>query len=98
MKRLAACIAVALAACGQPEQTYTAEYELNFVRGCEAQGAPRQVCVCSWARVEAEVPRAELEALERMPAAQRPSSPVQQKLEDFARQCAAAYAEDGGGI
>lgn len=84
-------IAAALAACGQSvEQGYLPAYELNFMRGCEAQGAPRAVCACSWARVEAEIPRAELDRLERLPAAARPNDPVQKQLESFALQCTVA--------
>jgi hypothetical protein len=83
-----------LAACTPPaEQGYPPAYELNFMRGCEAQGAPREVCACSWARVAAEVPRADLDGLERLPAAQRPDSPVQKQIEGFALQCIAEHAQ-----
>lgn len=83
---------LALSACSPPQQGYPPAYELNFMRGCEAQGAPRAVCACSWARVEAEVPRADLDRLERAPASQRPNDPVQKQLEGFALQCAAENA------
>jgi hypothetical protein len=83
-----------LAACTPPaEQGYPPAYELNFMRGCEAQGAPRAVCACSWARVAAEVPRAELDRLERTPAAARPDDPVQKQLEGFALQCTTEHAQ-----
>lgn len=85
------CIAAALAACTQPQQGYPPGYEVNFVRGCETQGAPREVCTCVWARVAAEVPRADLDALERAPAAERASMPANKQLEGFAAQCMTEY-------
>ena len=91
MKRLTIAL-LALCGCGQAEQGYPPAYELNFMQGCEAQGAPRAVCACSWARIEAEIPRAELERLERMPAAQRPADPLQKRLQSLALQCASAEA------
>jgi hypothetical protein len=93
LKRLiVALFALAGASCSQPEAGYPPAYELNFMRGCEAQGAPRAVCACSWARIAADVPRADLDGLERLPAAQRPESPVQQQIEGFALQCMAEHA------
>jgi hypothetical protein len=86
--------ALLLSGCAPPtEQGYPPAYEINFMRGCEAQGAPREVCACSWTRVAAEVPRAELDRLERAPAAARPDDPVQKQLEGFARQCATEHAQ-----
>jgi hypothetical protein len=88
--RLAIALCLALAACGA-EQGYPPSYELNFMQACQAQGASSAVCACAWARVEAEVPRRDLDALEHLPAAERPAYPVQKQLETFGVQCAAEH-------
>ena len=80
--------AAALTACQQQPAGYTPEYRLNFVRACEAQRPPAGICQCTWERIETEIPRADFDALERMPAAQRDASPIQARIRDLALECA----------
>ena len=87
--RLAAALLlfISLAACGNAATGYPPQYELNFIRSCEAQNPPAGVCQCTWDKIEAQIPRSEFDAFERMPAAQRSSSPIQQRLQSFALEC-----------
>lgn len=89
MRRIATALALvaALAGCGAPAAGYPPQYELNFVRACEAQNPPAGVCQCTWDKVEAQIPRSEFDAFERMPGAQRSSSPIQRQLQSFALEC-----------
>lgn len=87
-RAVVALFAIALASCGRTEAGYPPQYELNFVRACEAQGAPGEICRCIWGKIATEIPRTDFDALERMPAAQRASSPTQHRIEDLAKQCA----------
>lgn len=84
---IAFVLGVALAGCGAPAAGYPPQYELNFVRACQAHSPPAGVCQCTWDKVEAQIPRNEFDAFERMPAAQRPSSPIQRQLQSFALEC-----------
>jgi hypothetical protein len=86
---LAAC-AAALAACGQQpaSQTYPPQFELNFIRACQAQGPSQAFCACNWEKVEAEIAPADFAAFERLPATEQASHPVQQQIERFALECA----------
>jgi len=80
----------ALAACGQSApETYPPQFELNFMRACQAQGPSSQFCGCTWEKIEAEVAPADFASFERLPAAEQPSHPVQQQIEQFALECAA---------
>lgn len=83
----AALMLATLSACGIPSAGYPPQYELNFIRACEAQNPPTGVCQCTWDKIEAQIPRSEFDAFERMSASQRPSSPTQQRLTTFALEC-----------
>lgn len=79
-----------LAACGQSAPaTYPPQYELNFMRACQAQGATTAVCGCIWERIETEVPPADFAAFERLSAAEQTGHAMQQQIEQFALSCAA---------
>jgi hypothetical protein len=85
----AACTAV-LTACGQSApETYPPQFELNFMRACQAQGPSQAFCACNWQMVEREISPADFAAFERLPAAERSSHPVQQQIERFAIECSA---------
>jgi hypothetical protein len=79
----------ALAACGQqPANTYPPQYELNFMRACQAQGPPSGVCPCTWEKIEREIPPDQFAAFERLPANEQVTHPVYSQLERYALECA----------
>ena len=82
-------LALVSGACAQPEAGYPPQYELNFMRSCEASGATLAVCTCTWGRISAEISRADFDAFEHMPAAQRSGSPLQSQIQGYALACAA---------
>lgn len=87
-----------LAACGpQQPQTYSADYERNFMTSCEAQGSSSALCGCTWDRIEAEVSPADFNALERLPGPEREAHPLSARIEQYVMACAAqlAPAPDG---
>lgn len=90
MSRFAILLAAfALAACGQPQQeAYPSFYEYNFMQACRPTEPLPGLCQCVWGRVVAEVPRADFEAFERLPEAERASNPLTQQIQSFAMQCA----------
>jgi len=84
------CAGIVAAACGPAsDSAYPPAYELNFMRACEAQGPAAGVCPCTWERIEAEVPRADFEALERATPAERAADPLTARIEAYARACGA---------
>jgi hypothetical protein len=85
--------ALALAACGR-SSGYPPEYELNFMRACEARSAVPGLCACTWDKIEEGVSVAEFTALETMPAAQRQSHPTKLRIDQFALACARELAAD----
>lgn len=90
MKHIMVLIAlVALAACGQQEQanTYPPQYELNFMRSCQAQNPAEGLCTCTWAKIEGEVPVAEFAAFERLPVNEQVSHPLRGQIERYALEC-----------
>lgn len=90
MRVMLASIALLLAACGQSADTaYTPQYEFGFMQSCEAGSASPELCACIWDEVEANVPRGDFDALERMPAAERGSQPLSRQIEGYAMACAA---------
>lgn len=89
---IALALAIALAACGEADVGYPPAYELNFMRACEAQNPNAGVCACTWARIETNLPRRDLDALERLSAAARARSPLQRQIEGYVRACAAESA------
>lgn len=81
-------VVLALAACGQPEATtYPPQYELNFMRSCQAQGAPIGFCSCSWEKIEREIPPADFAAFERLPASEQETHPLRAKIQAYAGEC-----------
>jgi hypothetical protein len=83
-------VLVALSGCGRAAQEYPPQYQLNFMRACEAQHPVAGVCACTWAKIEAGVSRADFDALERLSAAERPAAPSQREIQGYALVCAAA--------
>ncbi|MBL8531786.1 MAG: hypothetical protein JNK94_08630 [Hyphomonadaceae bacterium] len=88
MHRALFAAALLLAACGQNQTGYPPEIAYNFTQACEAQRPAAGVCGCIWERIEANVPRAEFEALERLSPAQRTEHPLTAQIEGFALACA----------
>lgn len=88
-----ALMALWLAACGQqpPPAAYPPHYELNFMQACQAREAAA-LCRCVWDRIAAEVPRADFDALERAPLAERETSPLTRQIEGYAVACNTAPA------
>jgi hypothetical protein len=75
------------AACGRPAaEAYPPHYEMNFMQACEAR-QERALCACIWGRISAEVPRADFDALERAPAAERANDPLTREIEGYAVAC-----------
>lgn len=87
---LSAILLVALAACGpQAEPGYTPEYSFGFTQSCAAQSGSRELCTCIWEKIEANVPRSEFDALERLSPADRATHPMSRQIEGYAIECAA---------
>lgn len=90
MKRLLVLAAVAaLAACGQQQaaNTYPPQYELNFMRSCQAQNPAEGLCTCTWAKIEGEVPVADFAAFERMSTNEQVAHPLRGQIERYALEC-----------
>ena len=90
--RVLASIALmlALAACNQQEaQTYPPQYELNFMRACQAQrpAAPNQ-CPCTWERITREIPPDEFATFERLPPNEQVAHPLYAEIQRYALECA----------
>lgn len=93
MKRVTLALALgALAACGQAQNAYPPQYELNFMQACEAQGPTPGLCACVWGRIAAEVPRAEFEEAEQAGAAGA-AHPLAQRVTAFKNECEASLAQ-----
>lgn len=94
MRTLLAALAVlTLAACGQRQEGYTEQYRYGVVSSCMQQpGATAAICNCYWDRIEAELPRSDFDAYERMTPAQRDASPLKARLAGYGHACAAAQA------
>lgn len=93
---LAGCCVALLAACGQASSTieYTPDYAYGFTQSCAAQGgASRELCTCIWGKIESNVPRADFDALERLPAAERSTHPLSRQIEGYAVECAASLPQ-----
>lgn len=88
MRAALALVLLALAGCGRPASGYPPEYELNFMRACEARSTVPGVCACTWEKIEAGVSVAEFTALEAMPPAQRETAPVKLRIDGYALTCA----------
>lgn len=85
-----------LAACGPQPSTfeYTPDYAYGFTQSCAAQGgASRELCTCIWGKIEANVPRADFDALERLSAAERSAHPLSRQIEGYALECAASLPQ-----
>lgn len=78
-----------LAACGQQQasNTYPPQYELNFMRSCQAQNPAEGLCTCTWAKIEGEVPAADFAAFERLPVNEQVSHPLRGQIERYALEC-----------
>ena len=89
--RVLACIAfLMLAACGQQDaNTYPPQYELNFMRACQAQrpAAPNQ-CPCTWERITREIPPDEFATFERLPPDEQVAHPLYAEIQRYAQECA----------
>jgi hypothetical protein len=92
MRRLVFAALFALAACTQQPAEYPPQVEMNFRNACEAQSPPDGVCACVWERIEAEVPPADLMALELLPINERESDPLAQQIAGYAVACNTALA------
>lgn len=88
MRATLVLLLLALASCGQSSTGYPPQYEVNFMRACESRSTVTGLCGCTWDKIEAGVTVAEFTALEAMPAAQRETSPVKQRIEGYAMECA----------
>jgi hypothetical protein len=80
---------VALAGCGSGTGAYPPHYEANFMRGCQARGAPAEFCACVWDKIEAEVPARDFAALDRMPAGERSNHPLTRQMAEYSQACRA---------
>jgi hypothetical protein len=83
-------LALTLAACGQQDaNTYPPQYELNFMRACQAQRpAARNQCPCTWERITREIPPDEFATFERLPPAEQVAHPLYAELQRYALECA----------
>ena len=97
MKAALVLLLLAAASCGRPATGYPPEYELNFIRACEARSAVPGVCACTWEKIEAGVTVAEFTALEAMPAAQRETAPAKLRIDEYALSCARELGAERSG-
>lgn len=88
MRVAMALAALVLAGCGQAAREYPADFEFNFMRACQAQGAAAALCTCAWDRIEANVPPAEFSALEALPGPQREAHPLTAQINGYVLACA----------
>jgi len=78
----------ALGACGQQQaKTYPPQYELNFMRACQAQGPAENVCPCTWEKIEREIPPDAFAAFELLPASEQRVHPLYGQIERYAIEC-----------
>ena len=90
MRALMALVVLALAACGpQAEPGYTPEYSFGFTQSCTARSGSHELCTCIWEKIEANVSRADFDALERMTPAEREVHPLNAQIQGYAVECAA---------
>lgn len=83
-----AAAAAALAACGrQDAETYPPQYELNFMRACQAQSAPAGFCACTWEKIEREIAADDFAAFERLPPGDQQTHPLRQQIQRYADEC-----------
>lgn len=88
MRIAVAIIVLSLAACGPAQAPgYPPQVELNFRNACEAQSPPAGLCACVWGKIAAEVPPADLIALERLPINERGDHPLTQQINGYALAC-----------
>jgi hypothetical protein len=86
-------LVLAIGACGQQEaKTYPPQYELNFMRACQARGAAAAVCSCTWERITSEIPVDDFTAFERLSQSEQTASPLRNELQRFALECRAEAA------
>jgi hypothetical protein len=84
-------VALALAACSRPAAHYPPQYEINFMRACQAQqGAMPERCACIWNRIEAEIDPRDFAALEQLPGPEREAHPLMQQIQGYKLACASA--------
>lgn len=95
MRALLTLAVLAVAACGpRPSSAeYTPEYAFGFTQSCTAQSGSRDLCGCIWGKIEANVARADFDALERMSAAERTNHPLSRQIEGYAVECAASLPQ-----
>ncbi len=90
MRALMALAVLALAACGpQADPGYTPEYSFGFTQSCTASSGSHELCACIWDKIEANVSRADFDALERMTPAEREAHPLNAQIQGYAVECAA---------
>lgn len=88
MRFAVALLVLALAACGQaPSSAYPPGIEMNFMRACEAQSPVQGLCRCTWDKIAAEVPPADLAALELLPGPERAAHPLTAQINGYALAC-----------
>lgn len=81
---------VLLAGCGQQQaKTYPPQFELNFMRACEAQRPAQNVCSCTWERIAREIPVDDFMAFERLNPSEQASHPLYTEIQRFALECRA---------
>lgn len=82
-------LVLTLAACGQQDaKTYPPQYELNFMRACQAQGGgAADICPCAWERVTREIPPDEFAAFERLAPNEQVAHPLYAEIQRFALEC-----------
>jgi hypothetical protein len=82
-------LVLTLAACGQQEgATYPPQYELNFMRACQAQQPAANLCPCTWERITREIPPAEFATFERLPPNEQVAHPLYAEIQRYALECA----------
>lgn len=85
--------ALALAGCGSG---YDAAYERAFMEHCQTSGGSEAVCACAFERIEAEIPRADMDSYEAAIDAGDQQHPLTPRLRALTLECAAAErAADG---
>jgi hypothetical protein len=88
MRVLASIALLMLAACGEQEaKTYPPQYELNFMRACQAQAPTLTLCTCTWEKIEREIAPDDFAAFELLPAGEQARHPLYSQIERYAVEC-----------
>lgn len=57
------------------------------MRACQAQNPAEDLCPCTWAKIEREIPPDEFAAFETLPLNEQTAHPLRSQIERYAVEC-----------